>query len=269
MENIIQIKNLDFNYGERCLFSHFNLNIPENSFIAIAGRNASGKTTLFRLMAGILPSHNQIIFDHGYIDSERMDHHVVNMGIVLSSLETVFLRDTVYQELVFPLENLKMSSTEIENRIKEVCSFFGIKMLLDKKIEELTVAEARKLSIVLAFVHHPRVVLLDGGFAMLSQKDASFFLQKVKKWKEKYGTTIVVFTTSLEDALEADYLYVLEQGHIKIEGRPMAVMQEEKLLRQLGLELPFMMDLSSKFRCYNLISEDIVDMNRMVDQLWK
>lgn len=269
MKDIIQIKNLNFSYKKREVFSSFNLSVEEDTFISIAGRNGSGKTTLLKLIAGLLPSDNKIIFGHSYIDEKRLENHILDMGVVLSNTETVFLCDTVYQELAFPLENLKFAPSMIESRIKEICAFFEVQSLLDKKIIELTNAEKEKLKILLALIHQPKLLLLDNPVSMLSKEDAKFFLEHLKMWKEEYNTTIILFTTSLEDTLFSDYLYVLEEGHMKIEGKPVVVMQEEKLLRQLGLELPFMMDLSLKFQFYELLDENILEMDRMVNKLWK
>ena len=74
---------------------------------------------------------------------------------------------------------------------------------------------------------------------------------------------------NLEEIMDSDYTYVLNDGNIVMEGTPLQVLKEEKLLNQFGLELPFMVDLSLKLEFYELIEGVITDMDRMVNTLWK
>ena len=86
---------------------------------------------------------------------------------------------------------------------------------------------------------------------------------------DQKGLTVLLTSNDLMDALYADYLYVLDNGRIAVEGDPIAVMREDKLIGRLNLELPFMVDLSNKLKLYGLLDEVIIDMDRMVDTLWK
>ena len=79
----------------------------------------------------------------------------------------------------------------------------------------------------------------------------------------------VVTTTNLEEIIDSDYTYVLNNGNIIMEGQPLSILREESILNRAGLELPFMIDLSLKLEFYELLNEEITDMDRMVDTLWK
>lgn len=75
MANILEIKKLNYNYGKTTIFKDFNLSVKENSYVSIAGNNTSGKTTLIKLISGILPSKNTITIGYSYVDMNRI--HVI------------------------------------------------------------------------------------------------------------------------------------------------------------------------------------------------
>ena len=81
--------------------------------------------------------------------------------------------------------------------------------------------------------------------------------------------TIVYTTDNLEETVNSDYLYILSSGEIILEGAPLKVLEKDNILNKLGLDLPFMIDLSVKLKDYDLIDSIEQDMDRMVDILWK
>jgi len=89
--------------------------------------------------------------------------------------------------------------------------------------------------------------------------------ERIKKDK----LTVILTTMNLEEIVDSDYTYVLNNGNIVMEGSPLSVLKEERLLNKVGLELPFMIDLSLKLEFYELLNGVITDMDRMVTTLWK
>lgn len=269
MANILEIKNLNHTYHKTTIFEDFNLKVEEGSYIGIAGSNASGKTTLIKLIAGILPSKNSITLGYSYIESNRMQDHSKMLGVVFGNQLNSFLFKDVYKEMAFPLENLNMDPKEIERRILEVSKLFGISKLLDKKTKDLTNSEKQEVLLAISLLHKPKILLLDNAFSMMDRKTKTRIKKALKKYHDEYKLTIIITTTNLEDTLDTDYLYILHKGNIVMEGEPLIVFQEDGLLNRLGLSLPFMADLSLKLEFYELLTGIETDMNRMVDNLWK
>ena len=81
--------------------------------------------------------------------------------------------------------------------------------------------------------------------------------------------TIILSTNNLEDTINTDYLYILDKGKIVVEGAPLTVLKEDTLINRLGLTLPFMVDLSLKLKFYELIDDIELDMEALVNKLWK
>lgn len=270
MANIIEIKNLNFSYkNQPPLFSNFNLNIEEGSYISIAGNNNSGKTTLIKLIGGILPCNKSITIGYTYRNDHKISEHSKDIGVVLSCATHPFLFEDVYKEMIFPLENLNLEVTEIEKKVVALASYFGITKLLDKKTADLTNSEKQQLLIVIALLHEPKILLLDNAFSQINQTDKTKIKSNLKKYSQENNLTIVLTTTNLEDTLDSDYVYILDKGNIVMEGEPLVVLKEDRILNKLGFSLPFMVDLSLKLNFYELIDEIEIDMDRMVNSLWK
>ncbi len=269
MSNLIEIKNLNYKIDKTIIFHDFSLSIKEGSYISIVGNNGSGKTTLIRLISGLLPSKNSISIHYSYVDYGRIHDHSQEFGIVFGNQLHSFLRKTVYQEMAFSLENLNLEVKEIEKRILAIAKLFGISKLLDKKTIDLTNSEKQQVLLAISLLHNPKILLLDHPFSMMDYSTKQKVKQILKNYQQEHNLTVILTTTSLEDTLDTDYLYILNQGDIVMEGKPLTVLKEDTLLNRLGLSLPFMVDLSLKLEFYELLDHTETNMNRMVDTLWK
>lgn len=269
MANILEIKNLNYKYGRTTIFKNFNLSVEEGKYVSIAGNNTSGKTTLIKLISGILPSKNTITIGYSYVDMNRIHDHSKDLGVVLGNNLNSFLFEDVYKEMAFPLENLNIEVKEIEKRILEVSSLFKINKLLDKKTSDLTNSEKQTLLIAIALLHKPRILLLDNAFSMMNRKTKDQIKKSIKEYQKNNSLTVIQATTNLEEVVDTDYLYIMNDGDIILEGEPLIVLKEDILLNRLGLSLPFMVDLSLKLEFYELLDKIEVDIDRMVNTLWK
>lgn len=269
MKNIIEIRNLNFKYDDSIIFNNFNMQIKDGSFTCVAGNNTSGKTTLIKLISGELSVTNTITIGYSYLNANRLYDHSTEMGVMFGDRLNTFLFDDVYKEMAFPLENLSIAPAEIENRIIEVAKFFNINHLLDKKTYDLTNSEKQVVLIAIALLHRPKILLLDSPFTMMDYQTKKKIKDKLKLYREKHNLTILLTTANLEDCVDCDYLYVINHGNVVLEGKPLAVMQKDTLIKKLGLELPFMIDLSLKLKFYEIIDYIELDIDRMVNTLWK
>lgn len=266
---ILEIKNLNYSYKNKKVIDNLTLSIEEGSFTTIIGSNKSGKTTLIKLICGLLDSKDSIIAGYAYVDNKRIHDNSKFFGVSFSYANNKFLFTDVYKEMAFPLENLNLPVEEIEKRILTTAKDFSNTKMLDKKIEDLTNSEKQELLIMISLLHGPKILLLDNSFSMMNKKTKEKVLKVLKKYIDEYKLTIILTTTNLEEILDSDYTYVLNKGNIIMEGNPLSILKEEKILNRVGLELPFMVDLSLKLEFYELIDEEIIDMDRLVNTLWK
>lgn len=264
MKHIVKLTH----YQCEPIFDDLNIEIPKGKITAVSGTNNCGKTTLMKAIAGLLPVPEESISFH-YVYIESLGKKIYKeLGIFLPYENLPFLFSTVLKELAFPLENLRYSKDEINARMKGVSDQLQIDDLLNKNPQNLSLREKRKVELALAIIHKPKLLLLDDPFTLLNQNERKT-LWRIFKELKKEGTSIVYTTSNLEETLDSDYLFLLNEGKVVIEGKPLAVMNEEKIIHRLGLEIPFMVDLSSKLIFYELLDKVILDMDRMVNKLWK
>ena len=262
---MLRINNLSFSYKTEKTFNNFNLHIPYNKMISIAGPNKSGKTTLFNLILGKLNNKDSVVLNHKYTTKNYLNKLPREIGLYQSDIKNMFVKDTVYDELRFVLENINEYEELIHNKIITVVEQLDELDLLNKQTKNLTSTEINKVKLLLSVIHNPNVILLDNPFTSLSYKDKEKFLNYFKD----INKTIIIFTNNLEDTINSDYIYILHKYKIALEGSPLSVYKEDLLLNRIGLKIPFMVELSQKLMFYEILDKVYFDIEELVNVLWK
>lgn len=267
VSKIIEVKNLKYSVGQKKILHDLSFSVEEASIVGIIGIGDSGKTTLLKLLAGMLPSHNSILLGYGYLNTRKGFEDLKKIGCVFPQ-DFVCLFDNVYQELAFPLENLCYSVDIIEQKLKYIVNYFNVSYLLDKKTVDLTEEESLLIQIFIALIHEPKIFIMDDPFVMMHDGLKKQFLPKLFAYIKEHHITVVLAVSNLEDILFTDYLYVLDSGEFVIEGKTFDVLREDVSLKKLGLGLPFMVDLSMMLKFYEILDDIYLDMKGLVDRLW-
>ena len=144
-----------------------------------------------------------------------------------------------------------------------------IKKILTKNIEMLNSREIVLAQIAIALLNKPKLLLIDSIDIYLSLEDQKMIIEFLKNYKNKYGITTIITTTNLDISLETDCLYIIDKGDLVLSGIPLEVLQNDNVINKIGLNIPFMIDLSVKLRDYDLITKLETDYDRMIEALWK
>lgn len=265
MQELITIKNLTY----KNILKNISINIPAQSMIAISGANKCGKTTLIKFLSGILDGKDAIILENAYLNSFTKTEIYQKIGFMIPSLELPFLFHTIEQELLFVLDNLGMDQESKKKRYKHILTVFKLKNQTQKDPHHIDLFLKIKLSLALSIIHKPKIVFLDDVCSMLTKEETKEILTILKKLNEEEKLTIVMTTNNLEETLNFQKLYILSDGEVVLKGPPLEVLQEDSTLNKMGLTLPFMVDLSLKLKYYDLIDHIELDMDRLVNTLWK
>lgn len=260
MCNMVVIDNLNFKYSNRVVFKNLSLSISSGSFTTILGNNGSGKSTLVKLLVGLEDSNSSILIDGNLVNS--FNHEI---GAVFE--KSIFITSTVFDELAFSLKNLGLTNDLINSRINDISSLLGIDVT--REISSLSYGEKRLVSFGCALVTKPKLLILDEAFSQLDEMMSANMLSFLKRINEDYGVTIINFTHDIEESVYGDDILILDDGKVLIHDSKDNVYKQEKLLKDLSFDLPFMVSLSNKLSYYDLVSDVIFDMNEMVDLLWK
>lgn len=238
--NSIDIKNLSFSYDKETIFKNFNLSLNKYKTYSIIGEHSSGKSTLAKIING----------DVNYLGE-----------VLINGIES---KDRV--SLVDEFPKLKYSNIEQLNIDNALLKEFELEELILFPSKELTLKGKIEIAIIRALSIKKEVLILDGVFNYLD----SNFKKELIKYIKKNNITLINIVNNVEDTLYTDYLIVLyKKGLIAIEGTTLSVFKEEKLIRRLGFNLPFYVDLSIQLGLYGLIDDIYLTKEEMVKNIWK
>lgn len=262
-ENIIEIIGLTY----KNIFNDFSLGIEENKFITIAGPNNCGKTTLLRMLDNQIEINNTFtLYDIKLEDYKLTDLYQI-MKIIIPG-EINYVKNTLEEELNYYLDQMNLSKEEKTSRYKKVIKELKLSKYQSIKLDTLSIKETIKVQLALAFIYKPSIIFLDDISVYFDKKEIVSIIEVLKQYQQE-KTTIVLITSSLETALLSDYLYVINESKIMIEGNPIEIVEKDNIMNKAGLNVPFMIDLSVKLRDYELVNCIEQDKDRMVDLLWK
>jgi energy-coupling factor transport system ATP-binding protein len=269
MKNIITIDNLCFKYGDNQLFNNFNLNIIDGEWLSIVGPSGSGKSTLAKILIGILDFKGNIVVDKLILDKQNIIDIRKMIAIVFDNPDNQFIGETVKDDLAFALENLNYTADDINSKIMEIAKKLSIEELLEKKPQQLSGGQKQKVALASSLIYDPKIIILDEALSMVDLEYKKEILDLLKQLNKEENKTIIYISHDLEETLHSDRIVALNRGNKVVEGNTFDVFKQEVILSRLGLELPFMIDLSLKLKFYNLIDDIELDMNEMVVKLWK
>lgn len=268
MDNIIQIKDLNFTYQDQVIFKNLNLNIKKNSFVSIIGPNGSGKSTLIRILSGLNSYDGYITINGHYLNKENIKIIRRTLGIVFDNSDNQFIGQTVIDDLAFNLENLSYSKEEINKEISYIAKLFKIEKILLSEPSNLNNSTKQKVAIASALIHKPKILMLDESLHQLDNKDKKIVFKALETYKKEHDLTIILITHNQEDTILSDRIIVIDKQKIILDGKVEEVYTKEKILHNLGIEIPFIIKLSINLKLYDLIDEIYLDKDKLVNKLW-
>ena len=190
---------------------HFSAKIRQGEFVAILGPSGAGKTTLLRIVAGLeRPPLGTVYFDETDLNEIDIDDRDIAMVFQNYSL---YPKQTVYQNIAFPLEVKHMPREEIAKEVEKIAALTGLTDKLKKLPEELSGGEKQRVAVARAMVKDPKVLLLDEPFANLDPLMKKRMRELLRKLHENYETTIIYVTHDQYDALLlAERIIILKDG---------------------------------------------------------
>jgi energy-coupling factor transporter ATP-binding protein EcfA2 len=247
LANIIEIENYSWKYlnSKSQALKDVDLTIEEGRFVGIIGPNGAGKTSLALSMDGLIPGQYNGI-RHGSVkvlgkrieDFERGELQR-EMGIVFSDPESQFTAMTVEDELVFGMENLGMTISEIKERLDWVTDLTDLGHLLEKPPYEISGGQKQRVALAAVLAMQPRILILDEPTSMLDPLSRKRVFEVLSKLKEEQNNTIIVIEHSLENLIPlADRMILLSEGEILLEDDTRPFFQNIKLLLEKGIQPP-------------------------------
>lgn len=257
-DKILEVNNLSLPYA----FKDLNMSFYQNEFITISGPNSCGKTTLIKTLAGQLKTDSVFLLSKAIEEYKQSELSKLITSIVPEEINFRF--NTLEEEL----ENISITNYHNdEDKTKDIFKKLNINKLKKQLLVNLAIQDKIKVKLALSLIKEIKILLLDDIFVEFNHKDKMIILSLLKEFQQNHDITIIMTTSNLEETLESNYLYIIN-NNIELEGSPLDVLQKDNIINKLGLDLPFIVDLSVKLRDYDLISNIELSSERLVDKLW-
>ena len=255
-------KNLSY----KSILNNINISFEENTINYISGSNKCGKTTLIKILSGIVDIKDSVYYDQKDIyNFSSYELSTLFSKVLLQDID-YFTFSNIDQELLYKLDKLNIDKNTRKKRYNEVVKLFDLDEYLYTNINDLSSIEKLKLSLAKALLSKPEILFLDDIFSSIDFNSAKKILLKLKSID---NLTIIMSSNNLDLSTESSKLIILNKGEVVLDGDTLDVLKEDSLLNKVGLDLPFMIDLSIKLKYYDLLDDIEFDMDRMVDKLWK
>jgi len=246
-----------------------NLEISRGEFLSLIGPNASGKTTLAKLLnALLLPSKGDVwLEDMNTQDPKYLWDIRQKVGLIFSNPDNQIVGTSVEEDIAFGLENLGVPTAEMRTRVKEALKLVGMEDYAKSAPHLLSGGEKQRVAIAGVIAMRPACIVLDEPTDLLDPKGRIEVMETVKRLNRE-GTTIVYITHFMEEAIEADRIAVLDHGRIVQIGKPQEVFQKVDFLQKLGLDVPEITLLVQELRRGGLkLSPEILTREELINSL--
>lgn len=272
MQPIIEMKDLTFRYQEdqTPALNKVSLNINQGEWIAIIGHNGSGKSTLAKTINGLLlPESGSIKVNGQEINEKNIWEVRRNVGMVFQNPDNQFVGSTVEDDVAFGLENQGVPREEMLVRVRESLEQVRMAEFMRKEPSRLSGGQKQRVAIAGIVALRPNVIILDEATSMLDPEGRLEVIATVKKIKEENNLTVLSITHDIDEAANANRIFVMKKGELIQEGTPEEIFSQGEKLIELGLDLPFPERLKSALKARGVdVPKEYMTEEGMVDWLW-
>lgn len=273
IENLTHIYALNSPFETKAL-DNINITINDGEFIALIGHTGSGKSTFIQHLNGLLKANSgKIIVNDVDITDEKISLVDIRkkVGLVFQYPEYQLFEETIERDIAFGPRNLGLSEEEITKRIKESMALVGLdyEKSKDKSPFDLSGGQKRRVAIAGVLAMNPDILILDEPTAGLDPKGRDDILTNISDIHKKTNNTIILVSHSMEDVAKlADRLLVMNGGKVEFFDTPVNVFKNEERLKEIGLDVPQVLELAKKLRQKGFdISDEILTIEDMKNEI--
>ncbi len=236
--------------GEVKALDGIDMEVEPGQFIAVLGRNGSGKSTFARHLNVLLtPTEGTLFVDGKDAEDEDVMWEIRRAaGMIFQNPDNQIVAGVVEEDVAFGPENLGLPTAEIEDRVEASLRSVDMSEYRLHSPENLSGGQKQRVAVAGVSAMSPKCILMDEPTAMLDPAGRSEVLRTAHRLNREEGVTIILITHFMDEAAGADYIYVMDEGKIVMRGTPREIFSEEDALREHGLELPQMTRIAADLR---------------------
>lgn len=273
MEPIIELGKINYKYqpdDPRFALKDISFTINQGEWIAIIGHNGSGKSTLAKTINGLLlPESGTVKVGKQLLNEENIWSIRRMVGMVFQNPDNQFVGSTVEDDVAFGLENQGIPREEMVVRVKDALEKVRMSDFAKREPARLSGGQKQRVAIAGVVALRPDIIILDEATSMLDPEGREEVISTIKKIKEESNLTVISITHDIDEAANANRIFVMKQGELVNEGTPEEIFSAGPKLINLGLDLPFPEKLKSALKQRGfVVPEEYMTEEGMVDWLW-
>ena len=246
MNDFIKAQGISFSYhveeGQQpvSVFEDLDVTIHEGELTAVLGHNGSGKSTFAKHINALLTPTEGTLWVEGMNtrDESELWNIRQNAGMVFQNPDNQIIGTIVEEDVGFGPENLGVPTDEIWQRVEESLKAVGMYKYRKHSPNKLSGGQKQRVAIAGVMAMHPRCIVLDEPTAMLDPHGRKSVIETVKKLNKEEGITVILITHYMEEVIEADHVFVMDDGNLVMDGTPREVFSQVEKLKELRLDVP-------------------------------
>ena len=267
----IHVENLTFSYDkEKNAVENVSFSIKEGSYTTIIGHNGSGKSTIAKLLIGLLEKdHGNIFVDGEELTYESLFHIRNKVGIVFQNPDNQFIGATVADDIAFGLENHQVPTEKMQSIIEEYAKKVKMTRYLQSEPTRLSGGQKQRVAIAGVLAMQPSIIIFDESTSMLDPQGKAEINELIQQIHKDSKITMVSITHDIEEVSKSDHVIVMDKGHVVMEGKPEEILVKEKELLNLHLDIPFALKFANALKEEQVELSPCITMERVVEELWQ
>ncbi|MDY2629377.1 MAG: energy-coupling factor transporter ATPase [Lachnospiraceae bacterium] len=244
--------------------------INEGEFVAILGHNGSGKSTLAKHLNGLLFPDEGTVWIGGYDTKEEENLLKVRQttGMVFQNPDNQIIGSVVEEDVAFGLENIGIETEKIWKRVAESLEAVGMTAYREQSPNRLSGGQKQRVAIAGVMAMRPRCIVLDESTAMLDPVGRKEVIETISQLNKEEGITVILITHYMEEAVRADRVFVMHEGHLVMEGTPKKIFSQVEKLKSYHLDVPQVTELAYELKKEGImLPSDILTVDEMVNTL--
>lgn len=274
MNSIIKFQNVSFKYSSEdntsTVLDNFSLEIEKGTFNVILGHNASGKSTVAKLMNGLLkPIGGKITVDEFDTLNEETDLEIKRrVGLIFQNPDNQLVSSIVEEDVAFGPENIGLEPNLIRERVETALKTVDMYEFKDRPTHKLSGGQKQRVAIAGIIAMEPDCIVLDEPTAMLDPGGRREVMEAIWRLNKEKGITIVLITHFMEETENADRVIVMSDGKITADGKPEEVFSRPDKILEAGLSLPQTTELLYRLKQMGVnLSADTISVDECVSKI--
>lgn len=276
-DTIIKFNSVSFAYESEDeeivnAVNDFSLDVPAGQFLAVLGHNGCGKSTVAKLINGILVPNKGRVTVEGMdtSDEEKTIDIRKTVGMVFQNPDNQIVATIVEDDVAFGPENLGVEPAEIRKAVDNALKAVGMYEFRTREPHRLSGGQKQRVAIAGVIAMNTRCIVMDEPTAMLDPQGRKEVMDTVMKLNKELGITVILITHYMDEAVKADRVVVMDGGRIAMDGTPKEIFRNVEKMKKLGLDVPQATELAYRLRKKGFkLPDDILDENECAEAILK